>query len=77
MIIDRHTSAGWPRRTGDVDRSMRATMRQAGVAAAVVAAIADIPGIRRDPELAAPPRDRGMAKVCSGDWPLVFRAVRA
>src|ERR1700688_492470 len=50
MIIDMHTHAGRPRRTGDVDTSVLATMRQAGVAAAVVAAIADIPVIRRDPD---------------------------
>ncbi len=50
MIIDMHTHAGRPRRTGDVDRSVLATMREAGVAAAVVAAIADIPVIRRDPD---------------------------
>ena len=49
MIIDMHTHAGRPRRTGDVDRAVLATMRGAGVAAAVVAAIADIPVIRRDP----------------------------
>ena len=49
MIIDMHTHAGRPRRTGDVDRAVLATMRDAGVAAAVVAAIADIPVIRRDP----------------------------
>jgi len=50
MIIDMHTHAGRPRRTGDVDRNVLATMRQGGVAAAVVAAIADIPVIRRDPD---------------------------
>src|SRR5579863_1479619 len=50
MIIDMHTHAGRPRRTGDVDRSVLATMRGAGVGAAVVAAIADIPVIRRDPD---------------------------
>ena len=49
MIVDMHTHAGRPRRTGDVDRAVLATMRDAGVAAAVVAAIADIPVIRRDP----------------------------
>ena len=49
MIIDMHTHAGRPRRTGDVDRAVLATMRAGGVAAAVVAAIADIPVIRRDP----------------------------
>lgn len=48
MIIDMHTHAGRPRRTGVVDRSVLATMRPAGVAAAVVAAIGDIPMIRRD-----------------------------
>jgi membrane dipeptidase len=49
MIVDMHTHAGRPRRTGDVDRGVLATMRAGGVAAAVVAAIADIPVIRRDP----------------------------
>jgi hypothetical protein len=49
MIVDMHTHAGRPRRTGDVDRAVLATMCDAGVAAAVVAAIADIPVIRRDP----------------------------
>ena len=49
MIIDMHTHAGRPRRTGDVDRSVLATMRTGGVGAAVVAAIADMPVIRRDP----------------------------
>ena len=48
MIIDMHTHAGRPRRTGDVDRVVLATMRPAGVAAAVVSAIGDIPMIRRD-----------------------------
>jgi membrane dipeptidase len=47
MIIDMHTHAGRPRRTGDVDRAVLATMRPAGVAAAVVSAIGDIPMIRR------------------------------
>ena len=50
MIIDMHTHAGRPRRTGEVDRTVLATMRPAGVAAAVVAAIGDIPMIRRNPE---------------------------
>ena len=50
MIIDMHTHAGRPRRTGDVDRGVLDTMRAGGVAAAVVAAIADIPVIRRDPD---------------------------
>jgi membrane dipeptidase len=48
MIIDMHTHAGRPRRTGDVDQAVLATMRPAGVGAAVVAAIGDIPMIRRD-----------------------------
>src|ERR1700755_2485411 len=48
MIIDMHTHAGRPRRTGDVDRSVLATMAAGGVGAAVVAAIGDIPMIRRD-----------------------------
>ena len=50
MIIDMHTHAGRPHRTGDVDRTVLATMRPAGVAAAVVNAIGDIPMIRRDKE---------------------------
>jgi membrane dipeptidase len=50
MIIDMHTHAGRPRRTGDVDRSVLATMRPAGVGAAVVSAIGDIPMIRRSKE---------------------------
>jgi membrane dipeptidase len=50
MIIDMHTHAGRPRRTGDVDRTVLATMRPAGVAAAVVSAIGDIPMIRRNPK---------------------------
>jgi membrane dipeptidase len=49
MIIDIHTHAGRPRRTGDVDRAVLATMRPGGVAAAVVSAIADLPMIRRNP----------------------------
>jgi membrane dipeptidase len=48
MIIDMHTDAGRPRRTGDVDRAVLATMRPARAAAAVVSAIGDIPMIRRD-----------------------------
>lgn len=50
MIIDMHTHAGRPRRTGAVDQAVLATMHPAGVAAAVVAAIADIPMIRRNPQ---------------------------
>lgn len=49
MIIDMHTHAGRPQRTGDVDRRVLATMRAGGIGAAVVSAIADIPAIRRDP----------------------------
>ena len=50
MIIDMHTHAGRPRRTGAVDQAVLATMAPGGVAAAVVAAIADLPMIRRNPE---------------------------
>lgn len=50
MIIDMHTHAGRPNRTGPVDRSVLATMAPGGVAAAVVSAIADLPMIRRNPE---------------------------
>ena len=50
MIIDMHTHAGKPRRTGDVDQAVLATMAPGGVAAAVVAAIADLPMIRRNPQ---------------------------
>jgi membrane dipeptidase len=49
MIIDMHTHAGRPNRTGPVDRAVLATMRPGGVAAAVVSAIADLPMIRRNP----------------------------
>jgi len=50
MIIDMHTHAGRPRRTGAVDRAVLATMAPGGVAAAVVSAIGDIAMIRRNPE---------------------------
>jgi membrane dipeptidase len=50
MIIDMHTHAGRPRRTGAVDRSVLASMRPAGMAAAVVSAIGDIPMISRHPQ---------------------------
>ena len=50
MIIDMHTHAGRPRRTGAVDRAVLATMARGGVAAAVVSAIGDIAMIRRNPE---------------------------
>lgn len=49
MIIDMHTHAGRPNRTGAVDRAVLATMAPGGVAAAVVSAIADLPMIRRNP----------------------------
>jgi membrane dipeptidase len=49
MIIDMHTHAGRPNRTGPVDRAVLATMQPGGVAAAVVSAIADLPMIRRNP----------------------------
>lgn len=48
MIIDMHTHAGRPRRTGDVDRAVLAIMRPPGVAACVVSASGGIPMIRRD-----------------------------
>lgn len=44
-----HTHAGRPRRTGPVDQAVLATMAQAGIAAAAVSAIADLPMIRRNP----------------------------
>jgi len=50
MIIDMHTHAGKPRRSGPVDQAVLATMAPGGVAAAVVAAIADLPMIRRNPQ---------------------------
>ena len=50
MIIDMHTHAGRPNRTGPVDRSVLATMAAGGMAAAVVSAIADLPMIRRNPQ---------------------------
>jgi membrane dipeptidase len=49
MIIDMHTHAGRPNRTGAVDQAVLATMAPGGVAAAVVSAIADLPMIRRNP----------------------------
>ena len=45
-----HTHAGRPRRTGPVDQAVLATMAAGGIAAAAVAAIADLPMIRRNPE---------------------------
>lgn len=50
MIIDMHTHAGRPNRSGPVDRSVLATMAAGGVGAAVVSAIADLPMIRRNRE---------------------------
>jgi membrane dipeptidase len=49
MIIDMHTHAARVRPTGEADRAVLATMRPAGVAAAVVSAIADMPMIRLAP----------------------------
>ncbi len=49
MIIDMHTHAGRPSRSGPVDRSVLATMRAGHVGAAVVSAIADMPVIQRNP----------------------------
>jgi membrane dipeptidase len=48
MIIDMHTHAG-RRGLGPVDPDVLVRMRPAGIAAAVVAAVADAPLIRRDP----------------------------
>jgi membrane dipeptidase len=48
-IIDMHTHAGRPGRSGPVDRSVLDTMRAGNVAAAVVSAVADLPVIRRNP----------------------------
>jgi membrane dipeptidase len=50
MIIDMHTHAGRPGRSGPVDRAVLATMKPGGVDIAVVSAIADLPLIRRNPE---------------------------
>ena len=48
MIIDMHTHAGRPRRSGPVDKAVLATMAPGGMAAAVVSAIGDLPMIRRN-----------------------------
>lgn len=50
MIIDMHTHAGRPRRSGPVDETVLATMAPGGIGAAVVSAIADLPMIRRNPQ---------------------------
>ena len=49
MLIDMHTHAGRPGRAGPLDRAVLAGMAPAGVTAAVISAIADMPVIRRDP----------------------------
>jgi membrane dipeptidase len=49
MIIDMHTHAGRPKRSGPVDRAVLETMRAGRVGAAVVSAIADMPVIARNP----------------------------
>src|ERR1700712_503034 len=49
MIIDMHTHAGRPNRSGPVDLAVLRTMRAGHVGAAVVSAIADMPVIRRNP----------------------------
>ncbi len=48
MIIDMHTHAGRPALRGPVDIPSLQTMRTGGVAACVVAAVADAPVIRRN-----------------------------
>ena len=49
MIIDMHTHAGWTGRTRPIDRAVLDGMRAAGVAAAVVSAVPDLPLLKRDP----------------------------
>ena len=48
MIVDMHTHAGRATRSGPVDPAVLASLAGSGVAAAVVAAIADLPVLRRD-----------------------------
>jgi membrane dipeptidase len=50
MIIDMHTHAGLPRRHMPVDTAILASMRPAGVGACVVAAVPDMPIIKRNPD---------------------------
>jgi membrane dipeptidase len=72
MIIDMHTHAGRPNRIGPVDRAVLATMQPAGVAAAVVSAIADLPMIRRNPTTKRLEKVRdpepGECLACVGDY---------
>lgn len=49
MLIDMHTHAGRSGRSGPLDPTVLAGMAPAGVSAAVISAIADLPVIRRDP----------------------------
>ncbi len=49
MLIDMHTHAGRPGRSGPLDRAVLEGMARAGVTAAVISAIADLTVIRRDP----------------------------
>ena len=49
MLIDMHTHAGKAGRAGPLDRTVLDGMARAGVSAAAIAAIADLPVIRRDP----------------------------
>lgn len=78
MIIDMHTHAGRPRRTGAVDQAVLATMAPGGVAAAVVAAIADLPMIRRDRETKRLEKVRdpnpGECLACVEDYLAAFEA---
>jgi hypothetical protein len=50
MIIDMHTHAGRPSRSGPVDGPVLATMVPWGMAAGLVSAIADLPVIGRNPQ---------------------------
>jgi len=78
MIIDMHTHAGRPNRTGPVDRRVLATMAPGGVAAAVVSAIADLPMIRRNPATKRLEKVRdpepGECLACVGDYIGTFEA---
>ncbi|HET8997094.1 MAG TPA: hypothetical protein VFN42_10555, partial [Acetobacteraceae bacterium] len=78
MIVDMHTHAGKPRRTGPVDQAVLATMAPGGVAAAVVSAIADLPMIRRNPETKRLEKvrdpDPGECLACVEDYLTGFEA---
>ena len=81
MIIDMHTHAGRPNRTGPVDQAVLATMAPGGVSAAVVAAIADLPMIRRNPATMRLEKVRdpepGECLACVEDYLASFEATGA